>query len=43
MGMATGAALMGRGMLNTNELVKLLNRLNDGNPNYTPYEVTGKS
>lgn len=39
MGTATGAALMGRGVLNANEVIKLLNRLNEGNPNYTPYQV----
>lgn len=38
MGMAVGAAL-GRGMLNTKEVIKLLNRINEGNPNYSPYQV----
>ena len=39
MGQATGAALTGRGLLRIRELLELLNRLNEGNPNYERYQV----
>jgi hypothetical protein len=39
MGMATGASLMGRGPLGMKDIVPLLNRINQGNPNYTPYRL----
>jgi len=37
LGMATGASMQGRGPLAMRVIVPLLNRLNEGNPNYTPY------
>ena len=42
LGTATGAALQGKGMLGLKVIVPLLNRLNEGNPNYTPYQVEAK-
>jgi hypothetical protein len=41
LGYYTGGVLQRGGKIN--DLLALMNRLNDGNPNYTPYEVTGKS
>jgi hypothetical protein len=38
LGMATGAALRGYGPLAYRILVPLLNRVNEGNPDYTPYQ-----
>lgn len=42
MGMATGAAIEGRGLLDLTAILGLMNRLNEGNRNYTPYEVAEK-
>jgi hypothetical protein len=39
MGMGMGAALMGRGGLPPRVIIPLLNRLNLGNPHYTPYKL----
>jgi hypothetical protein len=44
--MALGAftVVMGRsdGTLHRNRMLRLLNRLNEGNPNYTPYAIVPK-
>jgi hypothetical protein len=37
LGYYTGGVLQRGGKIN--DLLALMNRLNDGNPNYTPYEV----
>lgn len=38
-GMAAGAALQGKGMLNLDVILTTLNRINEGNPRYLPYRV----
>jgi hypothetical protein len=37
--MLLGAGTSGERIVTWNKALALLNRLNDGNPNYTPYEV----
>jgi hypothetical protein len=39
LGSAAGAASMGRGALSVNSVFGLLNRINKGNPHYTPYPI----
>jgi hypothetical protein len=39
LGYALGAALQGQGPLGERVIVPLINRLNEGNPNFTPYHV----
>jgi hypothetical protein len=38
-GMATGIALTQETIFGVEAILRLLNTLNEGNPNYTPYEV----
>lgn len=39
---ATSASLNGRGILSLNNILALLNRVNEGNPQYTPYQIPGE-
>jgi hypothetical protein len=40
--MLLGAGVAGERILSWKKACELLNRLNQGNPNYTPYQVEGK-
>lgn len=42
LGSAVGAAIFGRSPLEANTVFELTNRLNAGNPHYTPYQVETK-
>jgi hypothetical protein len=42
LGTAAGAAGIGRGVLSMKAVFELTNRLNEGNPHYTPYQVEEK-
>lgn len=39
LGIAAGVAIQGKGVLGTKVMFELVNRLNEGNPHYTPYQV----
>lgn len=43
LGIALSASMNGRGMIGMREILVLSNRLNEGNPHYTPYQVETKS
>lgn len=42
LGAAAGLAIQGKGPLNSRVVFELTNRLNEGNPHYTPYQVEAR-
>jgi hypothetical protein len=42
LGAATAMSALGRHVLTFNAVLEMMNRLNDGNPNWTPYQVEAK-
>ncbi|HEX4275797.1 MAG TPA: hypothetical protein VHZ74_10600 [Bryobacteraceae bacterium] len=43
LGFATGAALEGQFPITSGRILGLVNRLNEGNPDFTPYEIAEKA